>query len=83
MNRSNCLRDAIRFHGLAAHRELLVRVIRRHRGNLMAIGWDLNVSHRNVRRHILWCRLWHEVIAARASAPLAGSDLLARALERL
>lgn len=83
MNRSNCLKDALRLHGLERHRELLVRAIRRQYGNLTAIAWDLDISSRNLRRHILWARLWPEVLAARASKLRSGSDLIARALEAL
>lgn len=83
MFRPNCLLDLIEREGIEAHHAFLARVVRRHRGNLVAIGWDLNVSHRTVRRHVLWAGLWGEVAAARALPPRAGSDLLARALEKL
>ncbi len=77
------MNNEIRFNGLASHRELLTRVIQRQRGNMTAIGWDLNVSSRNVRRHIIWAGLWPEVERARQAPKLIGSDLLARALEKL
>ena len=83
MNRANSLRDEYRFHGREAHRQLLLRAVRRHRGQLTAVAWDLGVSVRNLRRHLLWAKLWPEVEAAKRLPPLVGSDPLALALQKL
>lgn len=83
MNRANALRDEYRFNGPEAHKALLTRVVKRNHGNLQAAAWDLGVSDRNLRRHLLWAKLWPVVLEARKQSPRAGSDLLARALEKL
>ena len=83
MNRANSLRDEYRFNGIDSYKQLLIRAVRRHRGQLTAVAWDLNVSVRNLRRHLLWAGLWDEVEAAKKLPPLVGSDPLALALQKL
>lgn len=78
MNRVTALNRTLKEQGYEAYRQLLLRAVRRKRGDIQRTAFDLGVSRRHLYRALVFAGLWEEVVAARASRPV---DLLRAAAE--